>query len=236
MSAVPSLLSLLLSADPIVQAVMGCLLVASLAVWSIFAAKLFELRHSHKTMSASLGRLQNADSVASALQSCPAGTVAYAMLEIAKHEVERSQPHLTDGSGTKERLALRLDRAEAAIIRSLQRGTGILGSIGSTSPFIGLFGTVWGIMNSFSGIAASHTSSLAVVAPGIAEALMATATGLIAAIPAVISYNILIRIIGGHKLLVADMSCAIRCLVSLDLERPRKPRSVSAMAEVHHGI
>ena len=99
--------------------------------------------------------------------------------------------------GFKERVALRLERVEAAMSRQIARGTGVLATIGATAPFVGLFGTVWGIMNSFIGISEAHTTNLAVVAPGIAEALLATALGLVAAIPAVVIYNHLARSIGG---------------------------------------
>ena len=97
------------------------------------------------------------------------------------------------GDGLKERIAWQLERLELAISRRLARGTGVLATIGSTAPFVGLFGTVWGIMNSFIGISNAHTTNLAVVAPGIAQALLATALGLIAAIPAVMIYNVLAR-------------------------------------------
>ena len=93
----------------------------------------------------------------------------------------------------KERIALRLERTEAALSRRIARGTGILATIGAVAPFVGLFGTVWGIMNAFIGISQAHTTNLAVVAPGIAEALLATALGLVAAIPAVVIYNHLVR-------------------------------------------
>src|SRR3546814_1624005 len=86
------------------------------------------------------------------------------------------------------------------------KGTGLLATIGATAPFVGLFGTVWGIMNSFIGIAASKTTNLAVVAPGIAEALLATALGLVAAIPAVVIYNHFSRQIGAYRAQVADTS------------------------------
>jgi biopolymer transport protein ExbB len=98
-------------------------------------------------------------------------------------------PDLMSPDGVKERIASRLERAEAAAGRAMIRGTGILATIGATAPFVGLFGTVWGIMNSFIGISKAQTTNLAVVAPGIAEALFATALGLLAAIPAVIFYN-----------------------------------------------
>jgi biopolymer transport protein ExbB len=97
------------------------------------------------------------------------------------------------------------------------RGTGILATIGATAPFVGLFGTVWGIMNSFIGISKLHTTNLAVVAPGIAEALLATAFGLAAAIPAVVIYNMFSRSIAQYRALYADTSVEILTMVSRDL-------------------
>ena len=96
---------------------------------------------------------------------------------------------MLDREGVKERVASRLERLEAGAGRRMLKGTGVLATIGATAPFVGLFGTVWGIMNSFIGISKSQTTNLAVVAPGIAEALLATALGLVAAIPAVVIYN-----------------------------------------------
>jgi biopolymer transport protein ExbB len=122
--------------------------------------------------------------------------------------------------GIKERLASRLERLEAAFGRRILRGTSVLATIGATAPFVGLFGTVWGIMNSFIGISKSHTTNLAVVAPGIAEALLATAFGLAAAIPAVVIYNVFARSIAGYRAELADAAAAVLRLVSLDLDRP----------------
>jgi biopolymer transport protein ExbB len=98
-----------------------------------------------------------------------------------------------------------------------------LATIGATAPFVGLFGTVWGIMNSFIGIAKSQTTNLAVVAPGIAEALLATALGLVAAIPAVVIYNMLARWIAGYRALYADGSAEVLRLTSRDLDRAARP-------------
>lgn len=102
--------------------------------------------------------------------------------------------------------------------RSLESGLAVLASIGSTSPFIGLFGTVWGIMNSFISISESQTTNLAIVAPGIAEALLATAIGLVAAIPAVIIYNIFARSVTSYRHLLADVGAGVERLVSRDLD------------------
>jgi biopolymer transport protein ExbB len=125
----------------------------------------------------------------------------------------------TDREGIKERIASRLERIEASYGRRILRGTGVLATIGATAPFVGLFGTVWGIMNSFIGISKSHTTNLAVVAPGIAEALLATALGLAAAIPAVVIYNVFARSIAGYRAALGDAAAAVLRLVSRDLER-----------------
>ncbi|WP_271190601.1 MotA/TolQ/ExbB proton channel family protein, partial [Dactylosporangium matsuzakiense] len=108
---------------------------------------------------------------------------------------------------------------EAAVARDMTRGVSILATIGATAPFVGLFGTVWGIMNSFVGIAEKQTTNLAVVAPGIAQALLATAAGLVAAIPAVVIYNHFARQIAAYRALVSDTAAAILRLVSRDLSR-----------------
>ncbi len=90
----------------------------------------------------------------------------------------------------------------------------LLATIGATAPFVGLFGTVWGIMNAFIGISESHTTNLAVVAPGIAEALLATAMGLVAAIPAVVIYNHLVRVIGGYRAILDDAAAQLLLTIS----------------------
>ena len=112
----------------------------------------------------------------------------------------------------------------------MTRGTHLLATIGATAPFVGLFGTVWGIMNAFIGISKSHTTNLAVVAPGIAEALLATAIGLVAAIPAVIIYNLFARSIAGYRALISDASGAILRHVSRDLERQQRAENSDALA------
>ena len=107
--------------------------------------------------------------------------------------------------------------------RLMTRGTGLLATIGATAPFVGLFGTVWGIMNSFIGISKQHTTNLAVVAPGIAEALLATALGLAAAIPAVVIYNMFSRAIAGYRALCGDGAAEVLRLAGRDLDRAANP-------------
>src|SRR5262249_10947160 len=129
-------------------------------------------------------------------------------------------PDLRDVAGIKERIAARFERIEAAVGRRMMRATGIVATIGATAPFVGLFGTVWGIMNSFIGISKLHTTNLAVVAPGIADALLAAACGLAAAIPAVVIYNGFARTIAHYRGLFADASVEVLALVGRDLTRP----------------
>jgi biopolymer transport protein ExbB len=138
---------------------------------------------------------------------------------------------VADKRGIKERVATRLVRLEAEAGREMNRGTGVLATIGATAPFVGLFGTVWGIMNSFIGISRTQTTNLAVVAPGIAEALLATAMGLLAAIPAVIIYNHFARATAGYRALVGDASAEILRLVSRDLDRGFGHKGIARAAE-----
>lgn len=142
------------------------------------------------------------------------GTLTHFSLQQAMCELEGSD----DNEGIKERTSFRLERRVAAVGRQMGRGNGYLATIGAISPFVGLFGTVWGIMNSFIGIAQTQTTNLAVVAPGIAEALLATAIGLVAAIPAVVIYNVFARQIGGFKAMLGDVAAQVLLLQSRDLD------------------
>jgi biopolymer transport protein ExbB len=148
------------------------------------------------------------------------------LMQAAGHEIRLSAN--AHGDGLKERIALQLERLEMAASRKISRGTGVLATIGSTAVFVGLFGTVWGIMNSFIGISNAHTTNLAVVAPGIAQALLATAMGLVAAIPAVVVYNVLTRQTAHYRALLGDASAQIIRLVSRDLDRARLPLAQAA--------
>jgi biopolymer transport protein ExbB len=145
---------------------------------------------------------------------------------LARTALNEVQASVTaDPEGLKERVSWLLERIEASASRHIGRGMGLLASIGATAPFVGLFGTVWGIMNSFIGISNSHTTNLAVVAPGIAEALLATALGLFAAIPAVVIYNLFSRSIGGYRALLADASALVMRLVSRGCDHEPASRS-----------
>ena len=208
-------------ADIVVKSVMVGLLIASVVTWTVFLVKFFELVAATRRAGRSLRRIEPATDLTAATKTMAGRSdPASAMLHAAAGEMARSAATATAAApGVKERVASHLDRIEARASRRIARGTGILAIIGSTAPFVGLFGTVWGIMNSFIGIAEAQTSNLAVVAPGIAEALLATGLGLVAAIPAVVIYNLLARATAGYRLQLGDASAAVQRLVSRELDR-----------------
>src|SRR5438270_3108280 len=202
-----------LNADIVVKAVMIGLAVASLMTWTAWLSKTIELRRATAAARRRLSLLESDTTLADVAHDCRDGRDAVAqIIQSALREAVLSDGVVDDGF--KERIALRLERVEAAMSRRIARGTGVLATIGATAPFVGLFGTVWGIMNSFIGISEAHTTNLAVVAPGIAEALLATALGLIAAIPAVVIYNYLTRSIAAHRALLGDASGMLLPLIS----------------------
>jgi len=207
-----------LHADIVVQVVICGLAFASMATWTIWLAKSLELMVAKRRLRRACRVLRDVRSLTLAAERLEQGEgVARAMVREASEEWRRSVEALDDCDGLKERITLHLERVEAMTGRRMMVGTGILATIGSTAPFVGLFGTVWGIMNSFIGISRLHTTNLAVVAPGIAEALLATACGLIAAIPAVVIYNHFARQIAAYKALVANAASSVMALVSRDL-------------------
>jgi biopolymer transport protein ExbB len=217
--------SMFLSADVLVQAVMVGLVFASLVTWTVWAAKRIELtvttRRLRRALAAMAGERSLADANARIGES--RGIVPL-LIEAALLEL-RLSADIADKAGIRERVGTRLERLAAAAGRDMNKGTGVLATIGATAPFVGLFGTVWGIMNSFIGISRAQTTNLAVVAPGIAEALLATAVGLFAAIPAVIIYNQFSRSLGRYRALVGDASAEVQRLVSRDLDRREAPRA-----------
>jgi biopolymer transport protein ExbB len=206
-----------MAADLIVKAVMIGLVFASVLTWTIWLAKTLELVGARRSLARAHGMLAAARSLAEAAQPASAASPQVARLIQAIEGELRRSPDRRDIDGLKERIAARFERIEVGVGRQILRGTGILATIGATAPFVGLFGTVWGIMNSFIGISKLHTTNLAVVAPGIAEALLATAFGLAAAIPAVVIYNMFSRSIAQYRALYADTSVEILTLVSRDL-------------------
>ncbi len=212
-----------MSADIVVKAVMIGLIFASVLTWTIWLAKTLELVGARRRLARAQAALVEARSLAEAAKpACDASPQVARLITAVEGELRRA-PDFRDTDGIKERIAARFERIEAAVGRQMLRGTGILATIGATAPFVGLFGTVWGIMNSFIGISKLHTTNLAVVAPGIAEALLATAFGLAAAIPAVVIYNMFSRSIAQYRALYADTSVEIMTMVSRDLvQRPER--------------
>lgn len=217
-------LAMFMQADLVVKGVMIGLAVASLVVWTVLVAKKLEIRRADRTLRLALVEIAQA----SHLRAAQAGgdRVSAALLEAALDEITRTG---TKGSaeGIKERISLRFSRIEAAAACEISRGISLLATIGATAPFVGLFGTVWGIMNSFIGISKAQTTNLAVVAPGIAEALLATAIGLVAAIPAVIFYNHLTRVVAGYRALLGDAVATVSVLAGRELETPPALRLVA---------
>jgi biopolymer transport protein ExbB len=207
------------NADIVVRAVMIGLALASLATWTVWLSKSIELRRETALAGSRLTLLESDTTLAELARVSSEDRDAVAQLvQTAAREAELSGWRFDDALA--ERIALRLERVESAMSRRIARGTGILASIGATAPFVGLFGTVWGIMNAFIGISEAHTTNLAVVAPGIAEALLATALGLIAAIPAVVIYNHLARLIASYRALLGDASAQLLLLISREQSRP----------------
>jgi biopolymer transport protein ExbB len=210
-----------LNADPVVKGVLIGLLLASVVTWTVWLAKTIEIVLARRRVRSALDLLPSAggsglhgDHRLSTARSEIGRFLAAAITEL------RLSPNPLEREAIKERIASRLERLEASFSRRISRGTGVLATIGATAPFVGLFGTVWGIMNSFIGISKAHTTNLAVVAPGIAEALLATAFGLAAAIPAVVIYNLFARWTAGYRALLGDGSAEVVRLVSRDLDRP----------------
>jgi biopolymer transport protein ExbB len=208
-----------LNADPIVKAVLIGLAFASVVTWTVALAKSIEIVVAKRRVSAALKLLASVRSTSEGVERLADTTgEVRQFLDAAVAELKLSTGS-PDRDGIKERIASRLERLEASYARRILRGTGVLATIGATAPFVGLFGTVWGIMNSFIGISKSQTTNLAVVAPGIAEALLATAFGLAAAIPAVVIYNVFARWIAGYRAQLGDAAAEVLRLVSRDLER-----------------
>jgi biopolymer transport protein TolQ len=187
---------LFLQADVIVKAIMIVLALASLVTWAVIADKLLrfrELAARARHWADALAKPNALAALASELRDAPADPFTRIYAAISAEWDNSHERGLTQTSAARDSLKERLSRvaqiATGAEIEKLQRGLQLLATVGSVAPFVGLFGTVWGIINSFQGIAASNNTSLAVVAPGISEALFATALGLVAAIPAVVAYN-----------------------------------------------
>jgi biopolymer transport protein ExbB len=212
-----SVWNMFLSADVVVQVVMVSLVFASIITWTIFVAKSLELAGAWRHIHSGRALLHASRTLEQAMQKFHGRHDPLAGLVNAANEEAMLSAEIP-GEGLKERVMSRLERVESGAARAVNRGTGLLATIGATAPFVGLFGTVWGIMNSFIGISKMQTTNLAVVAPGIAEALLTTAFGLATAIPAVVIYNYFARMVASYKVSVADGSAEVLRLVSRDLD------------------
>ena len=198
-------LNLFLQADAVVKAVMLGLLLASIWTWAIIFTHSLRLRRINRGTDKFERDFWAANDIDAFHTSrgndgLPIAAVMSAAMDEWRRSTKTAQ---VDRAGTRERLASRMNAAVATELDRLSDRLNILATVGSVAPFVGLFGTVWGIMRSFTAIAGANNTSLAVVAPGIAEALFATAIGLFAAIPAVIAYN---RLTHGLDRLEAKLS------------------------------
>jgi biopolymer transport protein ExbB len=223
--------SMFLSADILVKAVIVGLAFASLITWTILIAKTIELASARHRLGAALGKIADVRSLAEAQFALGSESSVLSTLLAAAMREARLSAGISSDSGIKERAASSFAEISRAEARRIRLGMGLLATIGATAPFVGLFGTVWGIMNSFIGISKAQTTNLAVVAPGIAEALLATAIGLAAAIPAVIIYNHFSRQTKTYLEQVARASGAAGRLLSRDLDRSHGGAALSRAAE-----
>lgn len=186
-----SIYNLVMNADPVVQAIMAGLVLASIVCWAIIFEKMVRLMF----LSRDVRRLERAaaEGAPGALEETLMKTrnsgLVGAILAAAESESTEGACRSENRTGVRERLERAMRTAMKRELARIESGLPFLATVGSVAPFVGLFGTVWGIMHSFTSIASAKDTSLAVVAPGIAEALFATALGLAAAIPAVVAFN-----------------------------------------------
>jgi biopolymer transport protein TolQ len=221
-----SIWGLFLRADLIVKTVILGLMLASFWSWAIIFDKIIRMRRLDRQTTEfednfwSGGSLDDLYDRVGARPQHPMAAVFSAAMREWRRSVSKGR-----GDGVQESLQGRIERVmQVAVGREmerLERYMIFLASVGSTAPFVGLFGTVWGIMNSFQAIGATHNTSLSVVAPGIAEALFATALGLVAAIPAVIAYNKLSNDLGRYTNRLESFSGEFSAILSRQLEEGR---------------
>jgi biopolymer transport protein ExbB len=205
--------SMFVSASLIVQAIMTGLVFASLITWTIFVAKLVELFIARRRLLAAVNSVAGARTLGEASSMLSSDRSVMRSFVAATIEEVRLSPGLDNEVGVKERVASSFSEITRSEARRVRFGMGMLATIGATAPFVGLFGTVWGIMNSFIGISKLQTTNLAVVAPGIAEALLATA------IPAVMIYNHFSRVTKRYLDLVGRAAGTVTRQLSRDLDR-----------------
>jgi biopolymer transport protein TolQ len=214
-------IQLFLDADLVVKAVIIGLALASIWVWTIivsFVLKIRGINNQSEAFEREFWRTEDVDGYFKqhGKSDLPIAKVFAAGLAEWRRSTAVKTP---DRQGTRERLATAMDSSIAAESEKLANRLNFLATTGAVAPFVGLFGTVWGIMRSFAAIAAEQNSSLAVVAPGIAEALFATAIGLFAAIPAVIAYNRFSHRLNQYEARMGRFADGFHGLLSRELER-----------------
>ena len=218
-----SVWALFLKADIIVKAVMIFLFVASIWCWAIIVEKILRLRKlnsSAEKFEDSFWSGGSLDTLYDQIGTQPTDPMS-AVFSAAMREWRRSVDSgggPDSSSSLMERINRVMDVTVNREIERIERQMTILASTGSTAPFVGLFGTVWGIMNSFQAISITKNTSLAVVAPGIAEALFATALGLVAAIPAVIAYNKISKDMDRYAARLDDFSSEFSAIILRQME------------------
>ena len=219
-----SIVSLFERADPLVQGVFIVLLLASLWSWAIIVnkglalASLYRRAGKFEKVFWSGQSLDELYSQFSSRNDHPFVAVFISGVREWRRAFERGSPSVAVLSGIKDRVEKAMTVTISREIDAIERHVGFLATVASTAPFVGLFGTVWGIMNSFSAIAARHDTTLAVVAPGIAEALFATAMGLLAAIPAAVFYNRFVNEIGRYANRLDSFSDELSAILSRQLD------------------
>jgi len=243
-ASVPTVISpwqLILDAGPVVAAVLYTLLAASVLCWAIIVGKALLLaaaRARSRWFLRALAR-SDEDGALDAVVRAARGSPHARLFLVAQREAEKASSETpgrcaTPADGAVRRLERALAKAVDAEVTRMEGWLGWLATVGSTAPFVGLFGTVWGIMTSFMNIGAQESATLAVVAPGIAEALIATAVGLIAAIPAVVAYNAFVRRI---RVWHEDLSAFAAKLVNdADAAQARSARSAGKTPFVVAGV
>jgi biopolymer transport protein TolQ len=219
-----SVWNLFLKADLIVKLVMLVLIVASVWCWAIIIEKSLRLKRLNSEAAEFEGSFWSGGSLDTlyekigTLPKDPMAAVFVSAMKEWRRSIDSGVPGADHGSSLTDRIDRVMDVTLNREIERVERQITILASTGSTAPFIGLFGTVWGIMNSFQSIAISKNTSLAVVAPGIAEALFATALGLLAAVPAVIAYNKISKDVDRYAARLEDFSNEFSAIISRQLD------------------
>lgn len=210
------------NAHPVVKGVLVILVLCSVITWTIFVFKIVQFRRGIYQLNKEQQQLQQQSSLADLNNSASVfakNSIILSLFSEVRDEMERSQQKCDEAF--TDRVDYRLERQIQHWVYRIRYGIGVLATIGSVAPFIGLFGTVWGIMNSFIGIVNAKSTNLAVVAPGIAEALFATALGLVAAIPAVMMYNYFTRYVSYYGTLVGNLVAILRLMVKRDISLNR---------------